>query len=157
MKYSTPWVPLEGIHFADAVVDAAEKAGRFRSLPSPFLLPTGVRMHVSESWSEYEIEFDYVTEERLVGGNFADGLRITFGPKSMRIRRLTWANADIRDSASLHRMVSSALDKFARVNRGKLQHSADSVDVHCKAIKRAVQISATLLIQSLREIRDSGQ
>ena len=156
MRYSTPWVQVDGFHFSDSIRDDESNAGRFRVLPSPFMFPAKVRLLSSEDMKNFSLEFEYATAERVASGNFSDNLKIFYGMTSKRIRKLVWTDTDLPDVGGLSKMVGISLDKFARVIFHGNAREDQIFSAHFKIIRKTVADAASNLIRYLKEDRDSA-
>lgn len=140
MRHVTPWLSVNTIDFANSARESYGHGAAFRSLPSPNLFPSSVRMWSIDSRHGSAIEFDYPATETTTLGRYSDNLTIRFGQRSKRIHEISFERDCPKDVASLLRLVTSALERFKRVH---LDSPIDKeLEIHLVAVRNAVKSCA---------------
>ena len=155
MKHVTPWLSVSTIDFSSSARESYGHGAAFRSLPSPNLFPSSIRMWFIDEKHGSAVEFDYSATETTVVGRYAEDMTIRFGQRTKRIHEILFEKECPRDVASLIRLVASALGKYGRVH---LSVSADkSLELHMDAVRKAVASTAKELFFLMENQAAAGE
>ena len=109
------WVFLSPIDFGESETRKIHQSA-FRILPSPYSMPSAMRVvsEPHESWRSLELK--YLSSEPMAKGTFAEESEIEFGRKTLRPRVIRVRLESSATIAQFIRRVDAALDSFMRVH-----------------------------------------
>lgn len=108
------WIFTSPIDFSEAETRKLNESS-FRTLPSPYVTPTSVRVVFDDVAKKRALELRYLGEESTTRGTYADGCEIEYGRRTLRPHVIV-VQMDGSDSVSRFiSKVEAALESFVKV------------------------------------------